>query len=443
MFFTDKENPAELPDDQNVTKKIEKLRQSGRAKLLTYPAAKVDVLNSRRRAKQRRKGDEKLVGDALSTYKDEAEIDVNYFKNIGEEVKKIIQPMDDSSDDFKNLASSKDSLEISSNISTFESTRKRSFNLSLRNDKTPDELSSNAGERAFNYAVTLNGDLHSILAVLTTVKESGIVLQDPSLHEIIFQSSNFSSNEAVKSLSITPDCVGVSKYGTHDGTTIDGVQVDNPGIGGKLLSDEGFSETTDSADVSASLTHDLGIPQDASPSKGLTIETDKILEFLSKMVDCDITANDGAVSAIGIQEESTGKDRNGLIASDQNCSRISTECGRIDEEALPGDVRTSGNLQRQLRSSRSQSHKGRYGQIAVSTKRKSSVVSPKRVLRKRNKKFAERNMTTKPSEAIETCARDGMGAKEMESDDHESRICSGQTINIYDIINDVVRNQYA
>ena len=336
MFFTDKENPSdEVLSDLKGTKRKRTLHQPGQAKVLTYPEAKEEVLNSRRRAKKqaresknRRTNISKMGDDEV-----EKEIDVEYFKNIGRDVQNIIKSID------FGCRGPKDSLENSET---------GKFELSFKNAENPNESCAYGQGEGSTYSVTLNGDLSTILAVFMALKKSGITLEDRSLREIISRNTSCSANDIFKGLSLIGNTANRSKGDGGNGGRNDEESSEESC---SSVKDEGFSETIDNVlpDFPASFPGDFMIPlNETLQEKGIQIEAGKILEFLSKIVDSDVEFNSEPQENLG--QESNSMNKNSTFVWEEGSSLGCTK-NQMNKESPFSDASEGGSVSHRLQSS--------------------------------------------------------------------------------------------
>ena len=440
MFFTENENPKEILNDENLSKKINKLSRPDEVKLMTYPAAEVDVLHSRRRKGNKQKTEHQrsekdpVVNDRCSVHDenddDQKTVNIEYFKSVGNDVRDIIQPIDTATSEQEESSSPKN-----------DSTRKECYDLSLETNAENDLLDSKEKESTFS--VTLNGDLNTILAVLMSVKKNGIVLKDPSLREIISRHPSCSANELIRSLSFISNS-NTNKGGSECNTEQEGNSKGSSSPNGSSFSDEGFSETNRFPDLSGLIAEDFMMPLDeVSGTKGLTMETDKILGYLSKMVGIDVELNPVSFPS------DVGKDTSMIWG--ESCSENNTDYINYNETNIIID-NTQFSVHencgtRKLRSSKVPRSRGKGADSGAKSKaaapgrRKRGALGPNRGARKNSRKNKEQNVILESTEVVETSQNKPFVLQTIDiendilinNDNHE-------TISIYDIINGCLRN---
>lgn len=417
MFFTDKENPCELPNDRSTPKKTKKLQESGEAKLFRFPAAVVEVLNSRRRAKNSLTKNKKPPPQWPDIGFPDSEADITYFDRVGQFVKNVVQPIEDGADQ------SKGKVDAAGTSSSEVPINKSSSNDVQTGDST--------------YSVTLNGDLGTILTVLMSVKKSGIVLEDPSLREIISSNPGCSANELMNNIS-QKDNNNITFETTCDNILSEEREIINSTTDSSSLSDEGFSETAALTDLSGSFVEEWITPANGvSNAKGFTLETDKILEFLSKMVN--------GASAVGQEppynqeiEGATIAENEGPIVVDQVCSTNYSENESFGEGALTHKAGSETRMQ--LRSDsrckpRGRSISNKSPKKCIRGIRSRNFTASKRRTRKDSSEPEEgKHLTVSSIEVMDTSAydsRENRGNNVTNNLDKNDR----DSINIEDIIN--------
>jgi len=432
MFFTENGSPREAANDENLSKEMNKARKGNEAKVLAYPPAEADVLHSRRRRGNKRKKEGRNLDEehvVTNNYEDDSKLNTEYLKNVGKDVRSIIQPID-----------SEASQEEDSTAAAQGSSKKECFEVSFKRTDDFEAILPDGQERDSTFSVTLNGDLGTILALFTIIKKSGIIMKDEKWREIISRNPNCHTEELLRSLSL----LGNTRYcrkGTSNNSTLEvdssERSTDNNTVGG----DEGLSEVDSLPDLSWKFVEDFMMPLNEIPGTDCpSMDIDKILGYLSKVVGFDafIGPEYSADSSGDACKEVCGENvaDNTIDCTDNPMFVNASFCPLINENLSTREVSPPNISLPQDKGIRQQEKKSRISRTKKVAKR------PQRAPGKRSRNSKKQTANLKSTKVAQSSLPESSVFQTIEMD---SEIFTSneqnEAVNIYDLFNGCFRNE--
>ena len=438
MFFTENENPNEIINDERLSKKIEKLNQADKVRVMTYPAAEVDVLHSRRRRGNTRTNQyQRLQTEqvVIGSNNDEKKVDIEYFENVGNDVRSMIQPLDigtPQKEDYTPVEHDSSGSGCPEPI--------------INSDVDAKKVLLDGQDKGSTFSITLNGDLSTILAVLLSVKKKGVAVKNQSLREIISRHPSCSANDLPRCLGLINKRKGKKRKGSKRTKNTVRTRKDNFSPDSDSLNNGGSSETNELPKLPSSNAEVHRTPPEEEP-KCVTIETEKILGYLSKMVGIDMD--------LGTEQLLPDISSDTAMIWEELCSGITTECiDCTDNNAGTEDTPSGRSLNGKRRTKNSRPSKASNPRVkntkdkiqksgaSVSIGRKKGGQSTRKGVKKGSRKSKKHNVILDSTEVVETSQNKRFTFQTIDiNNDILMNKESYEAVNIYDIINGYLRNE--